>query len=95
MLQDWDKTGIPDIKQTPIGGDSIIEWAIRARATYNRDKKEWKPNFDESQLVKPPTPRSEPKGFAPRYFGYIGSGKYNKGEYDETNGCYRLFADPY
>ena len=53
VLQDWDKTNEPDIKQTPIGGDSIIEWAIHAEAIYDKAvRKKWKVNFAKKQASK-------------------------------------------
>ena len=65
VLQDWDKNMEMAAVQVPIGGDSVVQWSLRAQADLS-ELGEW--TIDPSKNVaQQPTVVTMPRNFAPSW----------------------------
>ena len=91
-MQDWDKTDGGKSYQAPIGGQSVLEWTLTARADW-LDKNGFQVNADASKVAGPSI-APQPASFNPSWTGNTLQNVQRAAKFNGNTGCYDFIEDP-
>ena len=93
VMQDWDKTGGGERYQVPIGGQSVLEWTLTARADWMETSGTFEVNGAASNVVGPSiAPQSA--SFDPLWSGNTLENIQRSATFNRKTGCYDFAEDP-
>ena len=92
IMQDWDKTDGGKSYQAPIGGQSVLEWTLTARADWSY-KNGFQVNADASKVTGPSI-LLQPASFDPSWTGNTLQSIQRAANFNWKTGCYDFIEDP-